>query len=191
MELFDQLTEDHIDFIKDQKVFFVATGVAEGTINLSPKGLDSLRVVENNRILWMNLTGSGNETAAHVQENPRMTLMMNAFEGKALILRIYGKAKVIHQLDEEWKEFVDLFPYSEGSRQIFDLSIDLVQTSCGWAVPEYEFKKERDILDKSNKVAGEKGIRKYWKSSNTKSLDGLKTNIVEKNIGKRKFPFSF
>ena len=191
MELFDQLTEDHIDFIKDQKVFFVATGVAEGTINLSPKGLDSLRVVENNRILWMNLTGSGNETAAHVQENPRMTLMMNAFEGKALILRIYGQAKVIHHLDEEWKEFVDLFPYSEGSRQIFDLSIDLVQTSCGWAVPEYEFKKERDILDKSNKVAGEKGIRKYWKSSNTKSLDGLKTNIIEKNIGKKKFPFSF
>ena len=184
MELFDQLTEDHIDFIKDQKVFFVATGVAEGTINLSPKGLDSLRVVENNRILWMNLTGSGNETAAHVQENPRMTLMMNAFEGKALILRIYGQAKVIHHLDKEWKEFIDLFPYSEGSRQIFDLSIDLVQTSCGWAVPEYEFKKERDILDKSNKVAGEKGIRSYWESSNTKSLDGIKTNIIEKNIGK-------
>ena len=184
MELFDKLTEEHIDFIKDQKVFFVATGVAEGTINLSPKGLDSLRVVENNRILWMNLTGSGNETAAHVQENPRMTLMMNAFEGKPLILRIYGKAKVIHHLDEEWKEFVDLFPYSEGSRQIFDLSIELVQTSCGWAVPEYEFKKERDILDKSNKVAGEKGIRSYWESSNTKSLDGLKTNIIEKNIGK-------
>jgi len=126
--------------VQDLKVFFVATGVAEGTINLSPKGLDSLRVVENNRILWMNLTGSGNETAAHVQENPRMTLMMNAFEGKPLILRIYGQAKVIHHLDEEWKEFVDLFPYSEGSRQIFDLSIELVQTSCGWAVPEYEFK---------------------------------------------------
>ena len=191
MELFKQLTEDHVDFIKDQKVFFVATAVEDGTINLSPKGLDSLRVLENNRILWINLTGSGNETAAHVQKNPRMTLMMNAFEGKALILRIYGQAKVIHHLDEEWKEFIDLFPYSEGSRQIFDLSIELVQTSCGWAVPEYEFKKERDILDKSNKVAGEKGIRKYWKSSNTKSLDGLKTNIIEKNIGKKKFPFSF
>ena len=184
MELFEELNEDLVNFIKDQKVFFVATAVSEGTINLSPKGLDSLRVVENNRILWMNLTGSGNETAAHVQENPRMTIMMNAFEGKPLILRIYGKAKVIHHLDEEWKEFVDYFPYSEGSRQIFDLSIELVQTSCGWAVPEYEFKKERDILDKSNKVAGEKGIRSYWESSNTKSLDGLKTNIIEKNIGK-------
>ena len=184
MELFEELNEDLIKFIKDQKVFFVATAVSEGTINLSPKGLDSLRVVENNRILWMNLTGSGNETAAHVQENPRMTIMMNVFEGKPLILRIYGKAKVIHHLDEEWKEFVDFFPYSEGSRQIFDLSIELIQTSCGWAVPEYEFKKERDILDKSNKVAGEKGIRSYWRSSNTKSLDGMKTNIIEKNLGK-------
>tara|TARA_B100000242_G_scaffold77962_1_gene51281 strand:- start:441 stop:995 length:555 start_codon:yes stop_codon:yes gene_type:complete len=184
MELFEELNEDLVNFIKDQKVFFVATAVSEGTINLSPKGLDSLRVVENNRILWMNLTGSGNETAAHVQENPRMTIMMNAFEGKPLILRIYGKAKVIHHLDEEWKEFVDFFPYSEGSRQIFDLSIELIQTSCGWAVPEYEFKKERDILDKSNKVAGEKGIRSYWRSSNTKSLDGMKTNIIEKNLGK-------
>ena len=183
MELFEELNEDLVNFIKDQKVF-VATAVSEGTINLSPKGLDSLRVVENNRILWMNLTGSGNETAAHVQENPRMTIMMNAFEGKPLILRIYGKAKVIHHLDEEWKEFVDFFPYSEGSRQIFDLSIELIQTSCGWAVPEYEFKKERDILDKSNKVAGEKGIRSYWRSSNTKSLDGMKTNIIEKNLGK-------
>ena len=180
MELFEELNEDLVKFIKDQKVFFVATAVSEGTINLSPKGLDSLRVVENNRILWMNLTGSGNETAAHVQENPRMTIMMNAFEGKPLILRIYGKAKVIHHLDEEWREFVDFFPYSEGSRQIFDLSIELIQTSCGWAVPEYEFKKERDILDKSNKVAGEKGIRSYWRSSNTKSLDGMKTNIIEK-----------
>ena len=184
MELFEELNEDLVNFIKDQKVFFVATAVSEGTINLSPKGLDSLRVVENNRILWMNLTGSGNETSAHVQENPRMTIMMNAFEGKPLILRIYGKAKVIHHLDEEWKEFVDFFPYSEGSRQIFDLSIELIQTSCGWAVPEYEFKKERDILDKSNKVAGEKGIRSYWRSSNTKSLDGMKTNIIEKNLGK-------
>ena len=184
MELFEQLTEDHVDFIKDQKVFFVATAVEDGTINLSPKGLDSLRVLENNRILWINLTGSGIETAAHVQKNPRMTLMMNAFDGKPLILRIYGQAKVIHHLDEDWRELVYLFPYSEGSRQIFDLSIEKVQTSCGWAVPEYEFKKHRNILDKSNKVAGEKGIRSYWKSSNTKSLDCLKTNIIEKNIGK-------
>lgn len=184
MEIFNKLNHDHINFIQKQKVFFVATAVADGRINLSPKGLDSLRVLDDNRIVWLNLTGSGNETSAHVQKSSRMTIMMNAFEGKPLILRIYGQAKVIHHLDDEWKKFIDLFPYSEGSRQMFDLSIELVQTSCGWAVPEYEFKKERDILDKSNKVAGEKGIRSYWESSNTKSLDGLKTNIIEKNIGK-------
>ena len=84
MELFDNLTKDHIKFIEDQKIFFVATGVTDGWINLSPKGLDSLRILNDNRIVWVNLTGSGNETAAHVQKNPRMTLMLNAFEGKNL-----------------------------------------------------------------------------------------------------------
>ena len=184
MELFEELNEDHIIFIKEQRVFFVATAVSDGNINLSPKGLDSLRVLKNNRIVWLNLTGSGNETAAHIQENPRMTLMFNAFEGKPLILRVYGKAEVIHHQDDKWTDLIRQFPYSEGSRQIFDLSVSLVQTSCGWAVPEYEFKKERDILQKSNKAAGIKGIKEYWKKSNVKSLDGIKTNIVEKNIGK-------
>ena len=161
MELFEELNEDHIIFIKEQRVFFVATAVSDGNINLSPKGLDSLRVLKNNRIVWLNLTGSGNETAAHIQENPRMTLMFNAFEGKPLILRVYGKAEVIHHQDDKWTDLIRQFPYSEGSRQIFDLSVSLVQTSCGWAVPEYEFKKERDILQKSNKAAGIKGIKEY------------------------------
>jgi hypothetical protein len=183
MELFEKLTDEHIDFIGAQKMFFVATGVADGWLNLSPKGLDSLRVLDAGRIVWLNLTGSGNETAAHVQENPRMTLMLNAFEGKPLILRIYGHAKAIHHQDAEWSELSALFPPSEGARQIFDLSIAQVQTSCGYAVPEYEFKKERDILNKWNKASGEKGIRDYWKKANTKSLDGIETHIVEKNIG--------
>jgi hypothetical protein len=170
MEIFENLNNDHIKFIKEQKVFFVATAVADGRINLSPKGLDSLRVLNDNRIVWLNLTGSGNETSAHIQEYSR--------------IRIYGNAKVIHHLDNEWSDLIDLFPYSEGSRQIFDLSISSVQTSCGWAVPEYKFIKERNILDKSNKAAGEKGIKKYWKKANTNSIDGIKTNIIEKNIGK-------
>ena len=184
MEVFNELNSEHIKFIEEQKVFFVATAVSNGRINLSPKGLDSLRVLKNDRIIWLNLTGSGNETSAHIQEYSRMTIMMNAFEGKPLILRIYGEARVIHHLDKEWSSLIDLFPYSEGSRQIFDLSISSVQTSCGWAVPEYKFIKERNILDKSNKAAGEKGIKKYWKKANTKSIDGIKTNIIEKNIGK-------
>ncbi len=184
MEISNELNNEHIKFIKEQKVFFVATAVSDGRINLSPKGLDSLKILDKNRIVWLNLTGSGNETSTHIQQNPRMTIMMNAFEGKPLILRIYGTAKVIHHLDNEWTELINLFSYSEGSRQIFDLSISSVQTSCGWAVPEYRFIRERNILDKSNKVAGEKGIKKYWKKANTLSIDGIKTNIIEKNIGK-------
>ena len=109
MEIFENLNNDHIKFIQKQKVFFVATAVADGRINLSPKGLDSLRVLNGNRIVWLNLTGSGNETAAHVQESSRMTLMMNAFEGKPLILRIYGEAKAVHHLDKEWSDLINLF----------------------------------------------------------------------------------
>ena len=109
MEIFENLNNDHIKFIQEQKVFFVATAVADGRINLSPKGLDSLRVLDGNRIVWLNLTGSGNDTAAHVQESARMTLMMNAFEGKPLILRIYGEAKAVHHLDKEWSDLINLF----------------------------------------------------------------------------------
>ena len=108
----------------------------------------------------MNLTGSGNESAAHTQENPRMTLMFTSFEKKPLILRIYGEAKTIHRLDEGWDTLSSNFPKSDGSRQIFDLTISLVQTSCGYAVPYYDFKGERDILKKWNENAGEKGIQK-------------------------------
>ena len=183
MEVFDALNDDHIRFIEAQKMFFVATGGADGWLNLSPKGLDSLRVLDNNRLVWLNLTGSGNETSAHVQENPRMTLMLNAFEGPAEILRIFGQAKVVHHKDEAWDELVNLFPYSDGSRQIFDLSIKRVQTSCGYAVPEYTFKKDRDILTKWTKARGTHGIQDYWRQKNTQSIDGIDTHIVEKNIG--------
>lgn len=183
MEQFEALEEAHIRFMSEQKIFFVATGAAEGRINLSPKGLDSLRVLNPERIVWLNLTGSGNETAAHVQENPRMTLMLNAFEGPAEILRIFGKARVVHHQDADWQELSELFPPYEGARQIFDLAIECVQTSCGYAVPEYTFKKDRDILTKWSKAKGISGIQDYWKEKNTKSIDGLDTHIIEKNLG--------
>ena len=182
MEHFNHLTDDLQKFIEQQKIFFVGTATSEGLINISPKGLESLKVIDKNRILWMNLTGSGNESAAHTQENPRMTLMFTSFEKKPLILRIYGEAKTIHRLDEGWDTLSSNFPESDGSRQIFDLTISLVQTSCGYAVPYYDFKGERDILKKWNEKAGEKGIQKYWKENNAQSLDGIETNIEKKNI---------
>lgn len=112
-EQYNHLTKDLQKFIENQKIFFVGTATSDGLINVSPKGLDSLKIINKNRILWMNLTGSGNESAAHTQENPRMTLMFTSFEGKPLILRVYGKAKAIHRLDKEWDVLSSNFLESE------------------------------------------------------------------------------
>ena len=102
MEHFDHITNDLQKFIEKQKIFFVGTATSDGLINISPKGLESLKVIDKNRILWMNLTGSGNESAAHTQENPRITLMFTSFDKKPLILRVYGEVKTIHRLDKDW-----------------------------------------------------------------------------------------
>ena len=124
-----------INFIKAQPMFFVGTAAPDGRVNISPKGLQSLRVLSETKIIWLNLSGSGNETAAHVRELPRMTLMFCAFEGDAMILRVYGAAKVLHPADEVWDQLIAQFSKMAGSRQIFELEIDLVQTSCGTGVP--------------------------------------------------------
>jgi len=130
-ELSDKLKK----FIEAQKLFFVGTAAADGHVNVSPKGMDSLRVLGKNSVVWLNVTGSGNETSAHVQENPRMTLMFAAFEGNPMILRLYGEARVIHKTDPEWEERFALFDPLPGARQIFDLSIHLVQTSVPNTLP--------------------------------------------------------
>ena len=136
---YDHIPERQQKFIKEQKMFFVATSTADSKINLSPKGMDSLRVMDKNRIVWLNLTGSGNETAAHLLENNRITLMFCAFEGAPLILRIYGKAKSYHRRDSTFQQLIKLFPKYVGARQIIDVQVEMVQTSCGFAVPYYEF----------------------------------------------------
>lgn len=122
-------------FIEEQQLFFVATAAPDGRVNMSPKGLDSLRIVDDNHVVWLNLSGSGNETAAHLRESSRMTLMFCAFEGSARILRVYGTAKATHPGEPGWEALVTQFPEMAGSRQIFEMEIDLVQTSCGTGVP--------------------------------------------------------
>jgi hypothetical protein len=169
-------------FITAQKIFFVATATAEGHINLSPKGMDSLRVLGKNRVVWLNVTGSGNETAAHVQENPRMTLMFCAFEGEPLILRLYGTARVIHKNDPQWPLLYPLFKPLPGARQIFDLDVELVQTSCGFAVPFFDYAGEREKLNEWANKKGDDGIQQYWKDKNQLSLYGKPTHILEKNV---------
>lgn len=123
---YQALTARLKDFIAAQKLFFTGTAAASGRINVSPKGMDTLRILDDDRIAWLNLTGSGNETAAHVQESRRMTLMFCAFEGDPLILRIYGSARVIHPRDTDWQDYYALFNPLPGARQIFVLTIDLV-----------------------------------------------------------------
>lgn len=172
-----ELNERLIDFINDQHVFFVATAGKEGRVNLSPKGGDTFRVLSNNEVIWLNLTGSGNETAAHVLENERMTVMFCAFEGKPLILRLYGMAEVFHARDPEFSRYIDQFPEFPGTRQIFKLKLDLVQTSCGMSVPLFGFQDHRTDLNKWAEKQGPDGIKKYWEKKNQKSLDGRETKI--------------
>ena len=168
-------------FIEKQPIFFVATADETGRVNVSPKGLDTLRIVDDNRIVWLSLSGSGNETAAHVQATGRMTLMFCAFEGDPLILRVYGQAKVYHPRDEMWDELVSGFTEMAGTRQIFDLNIDLVQTSCGTGVPVMEFRKSRgeEELVPYYQELGSEGVKDYWQRKNVETIDGKPTRIFE------------
>ena len=175
----DYITPELQEFIADQKIFFVGTAMQEGHINVSPKGLDSLRVINKNEVVWLNLTGSGNETAAYLLHDNRMTIMFCAFEGKPLILRLYGSASIYHERDVEFKEYIDLFPKNIGSRQIIKMRVELVQTSCGFGVPLLDFKAEREVLNRFAKNKGDAGIKKYWKDKNMVSLDGHETGIFE------------
>ena len=177
---FKALSSQHIAFIKDQKLFFVATAAAEGKVNLSPKGIDTLRVISPTEIIWLNLTGSGNETAAHIRENSRMTLMWCSFDEKPLILRSYGHASCFHAEEEGWKKYYSFFPDYTGARQVFHLQVDLVQTSCGFGVPRFDYIGERDNLKDWAKKKGRSGIKAYWDDRNRSSLDGKPTGILPK-----------
>lgn len=172
-----EITLEMQEFIARQKLFFVATAAAQGRINLSPKGLDGLRVLDRNTVVWLNLTGSGNETAAHLRTSPRMTLMFCAFEGDPLILRLYGEARAIHRRDEEWATHIGLFGPRPGARQIIVMKVDLTQTSCGLGVPVYEFRGERDALPIWAERKGEGGLKVYQEQKNVISLDGKPTGI--------------
>jgi hypothetical protein len=178
---YGELSDKHIQFISEQKIFFVGTATSDSRMNVSPKGMDSFRVLGNSRAIWLNVTGSGNETSAHVQQNPRMTIMFCAFEGAPLILRLYGSARVVHKSDTEWKELFGMFKPLPGARQIFDLSIDLVQSSCGMSVPYFNYAGERELLSDWAVKKGEDGLKRYWEEKNQQSLDGIPTHIVEKN----------
>lgn len=173
---YPELNEELSAFIRQQKLYFVATA-SDGYVNLSPKGMDSLRILDVNTVAWLNVTGSGNETAAHVLEDRRMTMMFCAFEGKPLILRLYGQARVYHAHDEQWSTLSAHFELLPGARQIFVLDIELVQTSCGLGVPYFEYQGERGQLIDWALNRGPEGLKDYWERKNQVSLDGKPTGI--------------
>ncbi len=174
---FPHLDEAHQKFITEQHMFFVGSAGVEGRVNISPKGMDSLRVLGPNRIAWMNLTGSGNETAGHLLEVNRMTLMWCSFTTRPLILRTYGTARTLHAGDDGWDELAGQFPNHRSARQIYDLSIDLVQTSCGYAVPFMEFQSDRDTMQNWVDGKSDDDIRAYWVEKNQQTIDGKPTGV--------------
>ena len=166
-------------FIAGQKIFFVATAMKEGRINLSPKGMDALRVLDDTSLVWLNVTGSGNETATHLKYDGRMTLMFAAFEGPPMILRLYGNARAYHPRDAYWDTHIGLFPPLPGSRQLVHVDIELVQVSCGMAVPFMEYRADRALLNAWAEEKGPEGLQEYMAEKNISSLDGLDTGIFE------------
>lgn len=179
-QIFSDLADKHQEFIAKQKIYFVSTAADTGTVNLSPKGGDTLRVINANTIAWLNYTGSGNESAAHILINPRMTIMWCAFEGAPLILRAYGSAESIQQGDKQWQEYSQYFPTTAGDRQIFVLTISAVQSSCGMSVPYFTYDSDRNDLAKWSEKLGKEGIEKYWEKKNQHSIDGFDTEILKK-----------
>ncbi|WP_138422847.1 pyridoxamine 5'-phosphate oxidase family protein [Maritimibacter alexandrii] len=176
---FDRIEDAHKRFIEDQHIYFVGSAAREGRVNVSPKGMDSLRIMGPNRIVWLNLTGSGNETAGHLRDVNRMTLMWCSFTTRPLILRCYGTAETVHPRDAGWGDLYALFDDHAGARQIYDVTVDLVQTSCGYAVPFFDNPRERDTLTKWSDDKGADGIAAYWEEKNRTTIDGADTGLFE------------
>ena len=180
-EFTDTLTPDHIAMIQQQPVFFVATATQDARINLSPKGYDAFRVLAPDRVGYLDLGGSGNETNAHLLADGRITIMFCNFQQPALILRIYGKGRPVLPADPEWEQLSANFNLLPGTRQIFDIAVQSVQTSCGWGVPVMELEKERQTLVKYHAQSDpEKWAKKM--SQRTTSIDGLPARPTDRYI---------
>lgn len=170
------------DFIARQHIFFAASAAKDTRINISPRSTREFRVIGDNEICWLDLTGSGAETAAHMKGDGRLTIMFCAFEGPPNILRLYGRGEILHRDSAEFARmfaahFGDERPV--GTRQIVRLAVDLVKTSCGYGVPAFDYRQERPALDNWAANKGRDGVEAYWREKNVLSMDGLPTGIVE------------
>lgn len=170
----DRLDDRLTAFIAAQHMFFVGTAPSDGRVNLSPKGLGTFRVLSPVQAGYLDLTGSGNETAAHLRENGRVTFMFCAFEGAPLILRLYGKGRVVRPSDAEWQALRPSFGETvPGERQMILMDIESAQTSCGFGVPLFNHTGNRTQLIDWAVKKGEDGVRDYQLEKNSRSIDGL------------------
>ncbi len=178
-KVLDRITDELQAFIAAQPLFFVASAPlsAAGHINLSPKGLDSFRILSPRRVAYLDLTGSGNETSAHLQENGRITFMFCAFQEPPKILRLYGQGKVVLPSMAEWVTLIDQFLPLPGARQLIVADIDRVQTSCGFGVPLMEPVGQRQTLLQWAKKKGTEKLQAYQQEQNATSIDGLPTPL--------------
>jgi Pyridoxamine 5'-phosphate oxidase len=177
---FAKLEPEHRAFIERQKIFFVASAAPKGRVNVSPKGLSTLRVLGENEVAYLDCTGSGSETRAHLQasEDKRLTIMFCAFEGDPVILRLYGQGQSLMRGTSEYDALLPQFEEVPGARQIVRLAVDLVQTSCGMGVPLFDYQQERGSLLRYWTAQGIDNLRKYWRLKNMRSIDGLPTEFA-------------
>jgi hypothetical protein len=174
-KVYEQLDEAHVRFIGRQHVFFVGTAPdsPDGHLNVSPKGLDTFRIFGPKSVAYLDLTGSGIETVAHLRQNGRITIMFCAFEVRPLILRLYGRGRVIEPGDPEWDGLIARFPEYPGARSVVVVEVERIADSCGFAVPLYEYRGGRSqLIDYANKK-GPEGLEQYKARENRASIDGL------------------
>lgn len=174
-KLFDEITPALQDWIARQKMFFVSTAPlsAQGHINCSPKGLDSFRVIGPTTAVYQDLTGSGIETIAHLQENKRIVIMFCAFDGPPKIVRLHGIGEVVTPEHPDFEALSAHFPQRLGVRAYIRITTTRISDSCGYAVPLYDFKEHRDVLDKYSEAKGEDGLKEYRANKNAQSIDGM------------------
>lgn len=178
----ETLTAKHMEMIGKQPIFFTATAAEDGRINLSPKGYDSFRVLSPERVAYLDLGGSGNETHAHLLADGRITIMFCDFDRPALIVRIYGRGRPVLPQDDEWEALAAHFTILPGTRQIFVIEVESVQSSCGWGVPFMTLERERDTLTKYHAQADADAWLTKTKGR-TKSIDGLPTRPTDRYFG--------
>lgn len=186
-DFFAKLEDKHKKFILKQVFFTVSTAAQTGRINISPKGLDSFRILDDQTVTYLDLVGSGNETAAHLSNDGRITIMFMSFDRNALILRIYGRGKAVQKNDPEFQSLLNHFADTRGVRQIMKINIESVSTSCGYGVPQMEHAQTRETMMNWIEKKGEKSLNDYQRENNLKSIDGLDTGLwVEDDISLKK-----